>query len=392
MKLKRMVGTVLVISCLAFTGCSIGCKHEKVEPATCMKGSVCLSCGETVSDPLGHKAGEWTSEDEADGVIKQTQSCTMCGKTMSERETQTISKQFLDAIPDAFMDSTLKGTLKYLYEPFDASDHCDAKADEVAGETAYFHSDNGKFLGYDAWINTAYREDSYKRKGDDPAYNLFVKTSEPVSIGQAAQKLKDAFGTPFLNRDDDSFDFLVPGTELILHAFGDYGKPSTFIITIADAGDGTYDNEVTIDSLEAVPNELMDSTIKSNFSLFDKTFAETGMNRDDSPTDHGTAFEIPAGCFAGVPVDKAVVVYDPTETGTERPYQLSLTIYNPLAGDGSRETDQLAASVARAVGLNELVKPEGGAVYDYALKINGLDLLITLDNWDGYVSVEITKL
>ena len=64
--------------------CSCNCKHKEYSQANCTEPSICLECGETVSNALGHTDGEWITDKEAncteDGSKHQV--CSVCKATI----------------------------------------------------------------------------------------------------------------------------------------------------------------------------------------------------------------------------------------------------------------------------------------------------------------------
>ena len=71
--------------------CSCNCKHKEYSQANCTEPSICLECGETVSNALGHTDGEWITDKEAncteDGSKHQV--CSVCEATI---KSETLTK------------------------------------------------------------------------------------------------------------------------------------------------------------------------------------------------------------------------------------------------------------------------------------------------------------
>ena len=68
---KRILSIVLAVVC--FSGLLTGCAHEHVwADASCFSPETCISCGETVGEPLGHR---WV-----DATETTPRMCTECGE------------------------------------------------------------------------------------------------------------------------------------------------------------------------------------------------------------------------------------------------------------------------------------------------------------------------
>lgn len=385
MKRKRLIAALAASICLCVS--LTACFHEHTwAEATCTEPKTCTECGETEGEPLGHEEGDWEKATSASGENVLRKRCARCGEVLEEEIAPALSSDVVTQIPDSLMDDAMKASLDYLVTPFSQSGL--DREDTAENTSNGFEVAGGTFLGSPSVAVAYYGLDSIDGTEDEAASSIGVRTETDYSLGELGERICAVLGCGFTERDEYGFSVVVPNTSIELHGTQMRNESSADLLIVLNEDAAVNDAPVSYDSYESIPDALMDETLKSNLSYFDASFADSGLSRDEALTDEKTAFQLENGSIAGNAADRTTVTYNSTESGSEKPYQISMLFYTELDGDGSEETIELAEDIARAAGVGSLEEDQSGA---YILRIGGVNLRIAVENYDGYVKVSILK-